>query len=204
LAVITISREMGCGAESVAQEVASRLGVPCADREVIEEAAKRAGLPQEILDSKESEQRDQRTFSSSDMVGLVRRSQSGRRAQLEDAAYTRFIGEAIKQLAAQPVVLVGRGSQFILRERGDAIHVHMHAVESVRVARLMREKSLPREQAERLVRASDMERSNYVKHYFNNANWRNPDYYDLMIDTSKLPAETAVELIVAAAHSLGA
>jgi cytidylate kinase len=203
VAVITISREMGCGADSVAQEVANRLGVPCADREVIEQAARQAGLPQEILDSKEREQRDQRSFSSSDMIGLVRRSQSGRRAQLEDAAYTRFIGEAIQQLASKPIVIVGRGAQFILRDRSDALHVHIHAPEAVRVARLMREKSLPREQAERMVRASDAERASYIKHYFNNANWRNPEYYDLMIDLSKLSAETAVELIVMAAQSLG-
>ncbi len=203
MAVITISREMGCGADSVAQEVANRLGVPCADREVIEQAARQAGLPQEILDSKEREQRDQRSFASSDMIGLVRRSQSGRRAQLEDAAYTRFIGEAIQQLASKPIVIVGRGAQFILRDRSDALHVHIHAPEAVRVARLMREKSLPREQAERMVRASDAERASYIKHYFNNANWRNPEYYDLMIDLSKLSAETAVELIVMAAQSLG-
>jgi len=60
-----------------------------------------------------------------------------------------------------------------------------------------------REAAQRAVRRGDAERAGFTKRYFNNANWRNPDYYHLMIDTGRIPAETAVEMIVLAARSLG-
>ncbi|MGQ9554387.1 MAG: cytidylate kinase-like family protein [Anaerolineae bacterium] len=202
MAVVTISRETGGAGEFIAAEVARRLGVPLADREIIEEAARNAGLPQEVLDSKEQETRTERTFSSSDMVGLIRRSQSGKRQQLADALYTKFVSEAVRQIASKPCVIVGRGAQFILQDRSDALHVHLYAPESVRVSMTMREKGITREQAERLVRAGDLERSNYIKHYFNNANWRNPDYYHLMIDTGRITPEVAVDLIIRAVESI--
>jgi cytidylate kinase len=203
MAVITISRELGSEGDLIAQKVSEELGVPLVGRQLIEEAARRAGLPQEILDAKEREAAMDRSFSSSDMVGLLRRSQAGRRQQLEDALYTKYMTEAVIAAAASACVIVGRGSQFILRDRRDALHVHLHAPEEVRIARVMRAEGLSRAEAEKRVRASDLERSNYIKRYFNNASWRNPDYYDLMIDTSKISPEVAAAMIVLAARSLG-
>ncbi|MHB0879218.1 MAG: cytidylate kinase-like family protein [Anaerolineae bacterium] len=202
MAVVTVSRETGTDGDFIIAEVAKRLGVNVVDRQVIEEAAKRAGLPQEILDAKEKEAHSDQGFSS-DMVGLVRRSQSGRQQQLADALYSKYMGEAMRQAASQPCVIVGRGAQFILVDRSDVLHVHIYAPESVRVAKVMRERgTLSREQAERVVRTGDQQRAGFIKHYFNNANWRNPDYYNLMIDTARVVPEVAVDLVVMAAQSL--
>ena len=203
MAVITLSREMGSEGEFVGTEVARRLGLPYADREVIEEAARRAGLPQEILDAKEQEA-NTHIFSSSDMAGLVRRSQSGKRQQMEDTYYVKFMGEAVVQMASRPSVILGRGAQFLLQGRSDILHVYLYAPLPVRISRVMRERGLSREQTERVVRASDQERAGYIKRYFNNANWRNPDYYNLMIDTSRVSPQTAVDLVVRAAEALSA
>lgn len=203
MAVVTISREAGSGGDAIAAAVAERLGVPLAGREVIEEAARRAGLPQEVLDAKEKEAATAQVFASSDMVGLVRRSQSGKRQQLADALYTKYVSEAVQQMASSPCVIVGRGAQFILGERSDALHVHLYAPDAVRTARVMQEEGVAREEAQRRVTASDRERSAYIKKYFGNANWRNPEYYNLMLDTGRVAPDVATELIVMAAESLG-
>ena len=203
MAVITISRETGSEGWTIAQAVAKRLGVPSADREVIEEAARLAGLPEEILHAKEQETGQQRTFSSSDMVGLVRRSQAGRRKRLEDEVYAKFVADAIHGLAEKPCVIIGRGSQFVLGDRSDALHVHIYAPEAVRIARVMRDQGVPRQEAARIVRSSDATRANYIKQYHNNANWRSPDRYNLMIDTGRIPPDVAVEIIARAAEAIG-
>jgi CMP/dCMP kinase len=203
MAVVTVSRETGTDGDFIIAEVARRLGVEVVDRQVIEDAAKQAGLPQEILDAKEREAKENQGMSSSDMVGLVRRANSGRQQQLADALYMKYMGQAVHQAASQPCVIVGRGSQFILADRSDVLNVHIYAPESVRVARLMRDRAtLSREQAERTVRAADQQRANHIKRYFNNANWRNPDYYNLMVDTSRVSSDVAVEIIAMAAQSL--
>jgi len=202
VAVVTISREEGSGGDSIAREVASKLGVTCVGRKVIEQAAESAGLPQEVLDAKEREATTAQTFASSDMVGLVRRSQAGKRVQLADALYAKYISEAVQQIAESPCVIVGRGSQLILQGCRDALHVHIYAPVSVRIARVMQAQGIGREQAQRQVVASDRERSSYIKKFFSNANWRSPDYYNLMIDTGKIAPEVACDLLVLAARSL--
>ncbi|MGI6208948.1 MAG: AAA family ATPase [Anaerolineae bacterium] len=203
MAVVTISREAGSGGDAIGTEVAKRLGVRYIGREVIEEAARQAGLPQEVLDAKEKEATPERAFASSDMVGLIRRSQSGRRQQLADSLYLQYVSQAIRDLAMEPCVISGRGSQFILQDRQDALHVYIYAPEDIRVARVMEARQLSREAAQRTVRASDAERAGYIKRFFNNANWRNPDYYNLMIDTGRIEPPVAVEMILTAAKSLG-
>jgi len=203
MAIVTVSRAMGSDGDSVAAGVAQELGVRCVGREVIEEAARHAGLPQEVLDAKEKEASQERAFATSDMVGLVRRSQSGRRQEMADSLYLQYVSQALREFAAQPCVIVGRGSQFILRDRQDALHVHIYAPQAWRVARVMQSEHLSREAAERSVRAGDAERSAFTKRYFNNANWRNPDYYNLLIDTSRVVPATAIAIVVTAARSLG-
>lgn len=203
MAVVTISRETGTEGDIVGQGVAEAMGVPYAGREVIEQAARAAGLPQEVLEAKEREDARGQTFATSDMVGLVRRSQSGRRQQMEDSLYLRYITEAMRQLITSPCVIAGRGSQFILADEPKALHVHLYAPEASRAAKLALERRVSIEMAARLVRDGDTEKANFVKRYFNNANWRNPDYYHLLLDTSRISSETATELIVLAARSLG-
>ena len=47
--VITIGRELGSGGRTVGKEVARLLNIPYYDRELIDEAAKRAGFPPILL-----------------------------------------------------------------------------------------------------------------------------------------------------------
>lgn len=203
MAVVTVSRETGSDGDEIARRVAEELGIRYAAREIIEEAACQAGLPQEVLDAKEKESSQERIFTTSDMVGLVRRSQTGRRQQLADSLYLQYVSEAVRAFAAHPCVIAGRGAQFILQDRTDAVHVHIYAPEQFRVARLMQTAQSTREAAQRAVKSGDAERAAFTKRYFNNANWRNPDYYNLLIDTGRIGADTAVAIIVAAAKSLG-
>lgn len=201
--VITISREEGSNGDEIAHAVAQRLGIPLVAREVIEEAARRAGLPQEVLDAKEKEASRETSFTSSDMTGLLRRSQTGRRQQMADSLYYRYLSEVVREISASPCVIVGRGAQFILKDRDDVLDVHIYAPEEVRIVRVMQDKGVSRDVAAGTVRRSDQERSAYVKKYFNNANWRNPDYYNLMIDTGSIAPETATEIILTAAKAMG-
>ncbi len=52
-----------------------------------------------------------------------------------------------------------------------------------------------------IVRQADERRRTWFRRFFTGANWKDPRYYDLMINTGRIPAQTAVELIVAAALS---
>ena len=49
--IITISREFGSGGRSIGREVAQKLGIPFYDKELLQEAAKKSGLCEQIFES---------------------------------------------------------------------------------------------------------------------------------------------------------
>ena len=89
----------------------------------------------------------------------------------------------------------------VLRDWPGALHVHITAPLEVRTARVAEERGISRQLAERLVRESDRRKRDYIRHFYNNADWRNPRYYHLIIDTGRISPEVAAEIIVRAARS---
>lgn len=51
--VITISRQFGSMGRPIACELSKRLGIPFYDRDIVEETAKRMGLPISVVSDKE-------------------------------------------------------------------------------------------------------------------------------------------------------
>ena len=47
--IITISRQFGSGGRTIGKEVASRLGIPCYDQELIEKIAEKSGFAKEYI-----------------------------------------------------------------------------------------------------------------------------------------------------------
>jgi cytidylate kinase len=78
-------------------------------------------------------------------------------------------------------VVVGRGSPYFLRERGDTFRVFLYAPRSEKVRRLIGN-GTPQAEAEELVDNVDRERMTFIKHYFN-ADWPTRWLYHLMINT---------------------
>ena len=65
----------------------------------------------------------------------------------------------------------------------------------------MRVEGIDEDEARRRQRDSDRARIDYVKHFYR-ADPRDPRHYDLVIDSTALPLETCVELILTAAQAL--
>ena len=49
---------------------------------------------------------------------------------------------------------------------------------------------------------SDVQKRQYIRHWHNNADWRNSKYYHLAIDTSRFSLETVAQIIVLAARDI--
>ena len=47
--IITISREFGCGAREIARKLASELGIPFYDKDLVDMAANKAGVHVDIF-----------------------------------------------------------------------------------------------------------------------------------------------------------
>lgn len=178
MAVITVSRQMGSLGCEVAEEVARCLSYRIVWREVINEAASRAGTPEVAL----------ATIDELDFLGL-RPSEEARKA------YHDKVREILKELAAEGnVVIVGRAGQVILHGVEDTLHVRVYAPLDLRVERLSERHNISPQVARTQIETSDQVRTRYLKRFYK-ARWDDPVLYDVMINTANLTVETAAQMV---------
>jgi len=178
MAAITISRQLGSLDADVAQAIAHRLGYRVVCREIINQAASRAGVPEMAL----------ATIDDLGLLGL-RPSLAARRA------YNEAVRSVLEQLADEGnVVIVGRAGQVILKDRADVLHVRLMAPVAMRAARVARQQNIPLAAALAQVEASDRTRRSYLRSYYH-VRWDDPEMYDLVVNTQRLAPAAAAELI---------
>jgi cytidylate kinase len=97
-------------------------------------------------------------------------------------------------------IILGHGSQVLLRDFGCALHVRIHASESSRIESLMKERGLSREAAGKLIRKTDHERRGFLQFAFHK-DWKDPSLYDVVVNRDKLSTGLAAQIIIQAARS---
>jgi cytidylate kinase len=96
-------------------------------------------------------------------------------------------------------IVIGHGSQFLLRDFSCALHILIHAPLEQRVRRVIEEQRLDQDTAETMVEKNDNAQKGFFQYAFN-MQWDDPSLYDLVINPSKLGPDAAVKLIVEAAR----
>jgi cytidylate kinase len=97
-------------------------------------------------------------------------------------------------------VIVGHGSQVLLRTFDCAFHVRLSSPEGRRAERLAAEKGLSRDAALKLVRTQDREQAGFFKFAFQ-MDMDDHALYDLVVNTRKLAPATAARIIIDAARA---
>ncbi|PKO23622.1 MAG: hypothetical protein CVU38_03295 [Chloroflexi bacterium HGW-Chloroflexi-1] len=180
--IITLSRELGSGGDDIAIAVAERLGLHLVGREVINRAARQAGVPEVAL-------------AEIDELGLLGVKPSAEALRL----YRETVAQVIHELAdAGNLLLVGRGGQIALAGRPGVLHVRVIAPRAQRVAQAQARCNLPEEVAAARVDASDRARAGYLRRHYNTRG-DDPALYDLVLNTAHLSVATAVDLLCLAA-----
>ncbi len=184
MSIVTISHEMGAGGPEIGQQVAERLGYKYVDHELISDTAHRYGLVEEKL-----EHLDETKPSLFE------------RFDAETRRYITAMQTALYEFAEHDrVVLMGRGGQWLLRGIPHVLRVRVMAPFDVRVKRLgvklsgrMGEQASPRTVTE-MVRRDDTEKAGRMR-YLYDVDVADAALYDLMINTEKLTAAAAIDLI---------
>jgi cytidylate kinase len=183
--IITVEREYGSGAGSIARALAARLGWTLWDRDVTCEIARRLKCDVASVERREEKldpayYRLIKTF----MRGSYEESFSGgAKLELLDAeSLSQLFESVIKDAAAKgDCVIVGRAAPWFLRDRKDAMHVFIYAPFEEKVRRL-RALGKSRGEAEELIERVDNERIAFIKKYYGKA-WPQRDLYHLMINS---------------------
>jgi cytidylate kinase len=178
MAIITISREMGSGGIPIAHQVAESLGYSLIDGEMLKEVAGEYGLSPEALEQADEKppafvaERDDQIAVDLHQIELI------------------ILERALKG----DVIIYGRGGQDLLKQASNLFRVRIVAPFEERVERWAEREWLDPDYARILVRKSDQQRAGFIKYYFDR-DWDDPLGYDLIINTSRLSEEMAVELI---------
>jgi cytidylate kinase len=203
MSVVTVSRQLGSYGMHIAEEVAARLSAVCVDKEVLAEMAQREGVSVEMIVQAEKRLVSRPVLVSEEMKSLFA-AQARKQGSLGDVNnFVSQLGAAIRALADQDnVVFVGRGTQLLLADYPQALHVRIYAPLEVRAARIQQSRELStQEMALQVVRKADEQRNDWFRHFFPGISWKDARHYHLMINTARIPEEVAVEIIVQAARS---
>lgn len=185
MAVVTISRQMGSMGFEIGNLVADSLGYRIVWRELINEAALRAGAPDVAL-------------AVIDELGLLGVTPTAKKSD----AYLQAVNAVVLELAGKGnVVLIGRAGQRILADFPGTLHVRLIAPLDQRVQRVAQQQNIPPEAARAQIEASDQHRRQYLKRFYH-ADWEDPSLYDLVINTGRISCEAACELICLAARTI--
>ena len=170
--VITIRGQYGSWSAEIGELIAHKLNIEYVDRQIIAGVAKRLQRPSTSITEKE--------LPPSTLLGRISEAMSQTaylgdsiyagiysplwEIPLDDTDYLSGLEYVIKELAgSQSIVILGRGSQFILKEFPGAFHVLIVAPVEVRVKRIMERLKINEEDARTEIARFDDGSCEFVK-----------------------------------------
>lgn len=185
--IITLGRQHGSNGHLIARRLAEELGYKCYDKEIVDEAAAASAFSKEIFDSYDEKRVSAYILSTPHYIGM----NEGFHLNMQVAA-AQF--ETMRRLAEKgDCIFVGRCADYVLRNRDDVLRIFIMGDMETRIKTMMGRRSLSYDQARRLVREVDKDRSSYYK-YHTDQIWGESENYDLCID-SRIGVQGTVDVI---------
>lgn len=195
--IINIGRQFGGGGLGVAYELGKKLGIPVYDKELIAKAAQDSGFSKGIFEESDEKKR---LFSLSSIFA----SRFGDTENyMSDRGLFKMQSETIRKIAEQgSAIIVGRCSDYILRDMEYTLDVFLTSPLEVRAARIAERSGLSLEEAEKLAEEKDRNRAEYYN-YYTFTDWGVASTYDLCLDSSVLGIEGTADMIIEFARKAG-
>lgn len=194
---ITIEREFGCGGSEIASLVATRLGWSLWDERLTQEIARLTESTPEEVERREwrSDPLVYRLFQDFLRGGFEGGLPPMNRLHLLDAHRIAVVSEAAVQTALSnaPSVIVGRGSQYFLRNRKDVFRVFLYASRDHKIRRLIAG-GVTQEKAIEDVDTTDNARAAFVRQYLG-LKWPEIHLFHAMFNTEVGESSTAEMLV---------
>ncbi len=204
MAVVTIRGPLGSGATEVGRLIADLLKADYVDREIIAEVAARLNRDEQEVLAKETppsgllERIAEALEGSAPLgVGFEGAYLPAWEIPLDDARYFQTLESVVRELARKPLVIQGRGSQFILKSDPGVFRVQLVAPVEVRLKRVMEELKADPETAKQAMLRFEGSSRKFVKRYFQ-VEVDDPVHYDLVVNTERLSFPAAASIVAGA------
>lgn len=174
--VVTISREYGSGGRYVGKILANKINLPFYDKELISLTAKESGFSKSYV-------------SKNDEIMSSTKYENNNDDRM-------FIAESkvIKNLAKNSCVIVGRCSDFILKDSKNTLKVFLYSDNKSKVKRAVKYYGIKEEKALKEIEKINKQREKHYK-YYTNREWKDPNNYDLMLNVDLLGVEKCADII---------
>jgi len=177
--IIVIGRQYGSGGHDIGMALAEKLGFSFYDQEIIKMAAGTTGYTQDFISKKEE------SMTNSLLYDLV--SQVYMYAQTNEEAPKDQIFEAEKKVIEELAqkgncVIVGRCSDYILRNRTDCLKIYFSAPIESRVKRVMKRLNLSEKEAKQRIQREDKRRADNYRYYTGRI-WGVAANFDITLNT---------------------
>jgi len=190
--IITVGCEYGCRGPEIAQRIADDLGIPCYDRDLIDDIIEEAGFSKDLLDKAEKGHairgRDTGDVDPKKLGAIRYHNLTDRVVFLQR--------ETVRRLAARgSCVFVGRCADHILRHADvKTLNVFIYAPSDVRLKTVMKEHNLNKTEAKLLIDKSDEDLHARYKQVTGTYRGDRHNRH-MLIDSSLLGAERTADLI---------
>ncbi|MGC1964824.1 MAG: cytidylate kinase-like family protein [Candidatus Acidiferrales bacterium] len=182
---IAIEREFGCGGSEIASLLAQQLGWKLWDHELTQEIARLTNSTPQAVEQREwkNDPAVYRVFKSFLRGAFEGALPPTDRLELLDARRIATVSEQVVNhaLSGGPCVIVGRGSQYFLRNRKDVFRTFLYASRDFKIHRLI-SRGTPERDAIEQVDTIDRDRATFVEKYFK-LNWPERHLYNAMFNT---------------------
>lgn len=176
--VISIGRQYGSGGREIGRYLADQLGCAFYDKEIITDIAGLTGYSEDYVSKREESMTNSLLY---DLVNQMYGYSSDKEAPKDNIFQAQ--SEAILSCAAKgSCVIVGRCSDYILRDDPHCLSLFLHAPLPQRIERIMATEHCTQLQAKASIARTDKRRADNYRYYTHRI-WGNADHYDLCIDT---------------------
>lgn len=221
--VVTVSSQYGAGARDVARRLSRDLGLEYIDQTVLVDASRQLGRTVSEVAEKDERTDSLRARLGHFLQRALERSAAGGAIDpmlgsgnlelmlsqsyqeltesgsgvVDDRAILATTSQIMESIAQRGnVVIIGRGSQMVLREMPDATHVQLVASPDVALSRVQEWEGVDEIQAARSIEEFNKGRAAFHQKFWNVDVW-SPLLYDVVINTTHLTYVQAAQLIAA-------
>ncbi|HEU5383647.1 MAG TPA: cytidylate kinase-like family protein [Ktedonobacteraceae bacterium] len=206
--VVTIARQCGSGGSEIGRILAQRGNLHYLDHEIIDEVAQRSGMAVTQIERQDEQTTGPLNYALEAMntstpftlnySKLLQGQKLNVQTTTHEHAYLHLTRRVILEMAsAGDAVIIGRGSQFLLRGLPRVLHVYIFAPLPRRIENVMQHFHLSRQRALEFIERRDTATENYLRYSYG-SNGTQPELYHLLLNTGLFSFEMAADLIVQA------
>ncbi len=176
--IITIGRECGCNGDEIGKALSEKYGIPCYNKKKLIELAKEKGIYDTYPFFFGERAADQMLSSLADNTHSTPK---------------KALGEMLGDCQC---VVVGRASNYVYKDRKDAVRVFLCGDKKTRTDYIAQKHQVTEKKAQELVWTTDDRRRKYHK-FYTGEEWGYAGNYDLCLDVSKVGIDGVVAMVSA-------